>query len=381
MKIFIFYAEAGHGHKKAAETIGKALIEHGNPPQDILIQDALDYAPGFNKKGYIAFYFYCVKFLPKLWGWFYDRADKGILYELTKPIRVIFNNINGERLIRKIVQEKPDLVISTHFFASEIVARAKRDGRTDTKLMTVITDFLPHTLWINDGTDAYWVMHEETKQEMIRRKVEAHRIVPGGIPVDPIFKPQKKRVEILQKYGFFEDRLTILISSGSFGIGSYEETLRQLETFKDKIQCFVVCGNNEEGRKILEQKTFLFPVKVFGFVNFMAELMEASDLMIAKSGGLTTAESLAKGLPMIITQPIPGQETRNAEFLKKHEASFFIQVPEQAKILLKNILEHPHILASKKEAIKRLAKPNSAQEIADFAFQLGVPHSHESSHR
>src|SRR5882672_6295689 len=124
MKTFIFHAEAGHGHKKAAEVIGKALIEHGNPPQDILIQDALDYAPGFNKKGYIAFYYYCVKFFPKLWGWFYEKAEGGILAEISKPVRIIFNNINGSRLISKLIRDKPDLIISTHFFASEVIARA-----------------------------------------------------------------------------------------------------------------------------------------------------------------------------------------------------------------------------------------------------------------
>ena len=379
MKIFIFHAEAGYGHKKAAEIIGKSLIEHGSAPQDIIIQDALDYAPGNNKQLYLAFYYYCVKLFPKLWGWLYETSDQPLVYQFTKPVRVLYNHILGRKLVTKLSQEKPDVIISTHFFSAEVAARTKRKGKIDSKLITVITDFMPHTLWINEGTDTYWVMHEETKQEMIKRGIEDHRIIAGGIPVDPIFKPQKRRSEILKQYGFSDHKKTLLITSGSFGIGAYHETLQILESLSEKIQCFVVCGNNQAAYKNLEQKKFQFPVKVFGFVNFMADLMEASDLMIAKSGGLTSVESLAKGIPMVITQPIPGQETRNADFLRHHEASFFIQFPAQIKIIIQNILGHPHLLEAKKEAIRRLAKPDAARDLAYFIAKIGASPSHESS--
>jgi processive 1,2-diacylglycerol beta-glucosyltransferase len=216
-------------------------------------------------------------------------------------------------------------------------------------------------------------MDESTKLELIRRKIPGDRISAKGIPIDPVFKPQNQKNEMLKKHGLASGRLTLLITSGSFGIASYHEVLTQLETIQDKIQCFVVCGNNDEVRVRLLSEKYAFPVKVLGFVNYMHELMEASDLMIAKSGGLTTSESLAKGIPMIVTQPIPGQETRNTDFLKSHEAAFFMNAPDQAKIIIQAILNHPEILTMKKQAIHKIAKPDAAKDLAEFVFSLLKP--------
>ena len=127
----------------------------------------------------------------------------------------------------------------------------------------------------------------------------------------------------------------------------------------------MVCGNNENLRRVLEKHTFPFPVTIFGFIDFMADLMEASDLIIAKSGGSTTTEALTKGIPMIVIAPIPGQETRNADVLKSRNAAFFMQHPEQILTILRAVLDHPETLAAKKTEIQRLAKPDAAKNLVD----------------
>ncbi len=370
MKILFFHASAGQGHKKAAEIASKVLLERANPPVNIQTHDALDWTSPSSKKQYLDFYFYCVKFFPNLWGWFYDFTDRPSVYSVIQPFRRLFNSLIAKNLVKKILEEKPDVIVSTHFLASEVVAHLKCSGKTTAKLITIITDFMPHTTWINPGTDFYWVMSEETKKEVMKRGVPESSIFAKGIPVSPIFKPQNQKEEVRAKYGLDKKRFTILLTSGSFGFASYESVLRNLEAFREQIQCLVVCGNNSEVEKDLSSMTFAFPVKVFGFVNFMADLMEASDLMIAKSGGLTSSEGLAKGIPMIVTQPIPGQETRNVDFLKFHEAAFFIQAPSQIKLIVENILKHPHLLEMKKSAIARIAKPNASEDLADFIVKL-----------
>ena len=214
--------------------------------------------------------------------------------------------------------------------------------------------------------DLYWVMADEGARELQKRGIPESKIRAGGIPVAEVFKPKGNKKEIRAKWGFSDDRLTLLMTSGSFGLGPQIEMLEALAPLKDRIQCFVVCGNNTSLKQSLESGNFSFPVKIFGFIDFMADLMEASDLIVAKSGGSTTTEALAKGVPMIVIDPIPGQETRNAEVLKCRNAAFFMKHPEQIRTITQAILDHPEILAAKRTEIQRLAKPDAAKSLADY---------------
>lgn len=369
-KIFIFHATAGHGHKKVAEVIAKSFEDREHGATDVRVFDSLDMTPALFKKSYPATYFYAVKYLPAVWGWFYETLDLKNVYAPLRALRSLINGFHGQKILDFVIKEKPDVLICTHFFTAELFATAKRKGLITAKLITVITDFLPHTFWVNEGTDYYWVMSGDGQEELKRRGVPEDMIIAGGIPVDPTFKPTGLKNEILAKYGFGSKRFTLLLTSGSFGLGPHQEILHELEEYKDKIQAFVVCGQNQTLQKSLQTDKFPFPVQVFGFVNFMPELMEASDLMIAKPGGATTTESLAKGVPMIILDPIPGQESRNAEIMKARNAAFAMKEPFQAKTILKSIFEHPQLLPSKREAIAKLAKPHAADDLVTFILKL-----------
>ena len=366
MKIFIFHATAGYGHKKVAEVIAKAFHDRGLTAAEVKVEDSLFSTSPFFSKVYPGLYYYSVKHLPKLWGWSYETFDHPGAYAWIKPFRSLINRMEGRDLIRRMQQEHPDHIICTHFFTAELFARAKREGKINAILTTVITDFLPHTFWVNEGTDFYWVMSEESKNNLKKRGVSEEKIVAGGIPVDPVFQPMGRKQEILSKWGFSQDRFTLLLTSGSFGLGPQEGILRALESFSGRVQCFVVCGNNQRLEKRLEAQKFSYPVKVLGFVDFMPELMEASDLIIAKSGGATTVESLAKGVPMVVVHPIPGQERRNADYLKEKNASFFMQEAEQIQPIMKTIFENPEILENKKKIIHAIAKPHAAEDLVSF---------------
>lgn len=366
MKIAIYHASAGYGHQKVAEVIRDALLAKGVPPQDIRVEDALDYTSPVFRTSYPAIYYYCVKWFPGIWGWFYEVLDHLGIYACIRPIRSFFNRLEGLKLLAEVKREKPDHIICTHFFSAELFSRAKKEGRIDSKITVVITDFAPHTFWVHPATDYYWVMTEDAKSDLIRRGIPAEKVQAGGIPVNPQFKPTGKKEEILKREGFDPSRFTVLLTSGSFGLAPQGKILRAMEQFKDRVQCFVVCGNNKQLKDELDRERYAFPVKIYGFINFMPDLMEASDLVIAKSGGATTVETLAKGLPMIIFKPIPGQEKRNADYLKAKHASFGMEEPEQAEIILKNIFDHPHMINDKKGIIREIARPESAGNFADF---------------
>ncbi|HOE69437.1 MAG TPA: glycosyltransferase [Candidatus Omnitrophota bacterium] len=363
MKIDIIHATAGEGHRKIAVAVQEAFARSGHADLDIRVIDALDHVSPVFKATYAPIYYWAVRHAPTLWGASYDILDQRAIYNPLRPMRALTNSMHCGPLLKTVLDRRPDVVVSTHFLAPELLGRAKRAGRLNARLITVISDYFPHTFWANPGTDHYWVMAEETKAELVRRGIDPARVTAGGIPISAAFRPAGKRSEILKKHGFEDGRFTLLLTSGSFGLGPQEAILEELKAFQDKVQCFVVCARNEALRKRLDEKLFYFPVKVFGFVDFMPELMEASDLMIAKSGGSTTTEALAKNLCMVVMEPIPGQETRNAKLLKMRNAAFFLKKPGDIRDIMRGILSDPTVMVHKQRAIAGLSKPAAADDL------------------
>lgn len=369
MKIFIYYASAGHGHQRVAEVIAHTFEGRGILREELRLEDSLNSTPALFGKFYPAFYYYSIKYTPKLWGACYDYIDKPLPYRFLKSFRSTANRFMGHKILNTVKEEKPDVIISSHFYTAELFATAKKKGEIKSRLVTVITDFLPHNFWLNEGTDDYWVMADETREELLKRNIPSAKVHVGGIPVDRKFLPGGGRRELLEKWKFSSERFTILFSSGSFGLGPTEETLEQLNDFGEKIQCFVVCGNNHHLHEKLQSKRYNFPLQAFEFVDFMDDLMEASDLLIAKSGGATTTESLVKGIPMVVMSPIPGQESRNAALLKKRNAAFFMEKSSQINTILQSIFDYPEILKEKRIAMAGLAKPHAAEDFVSFVIK------------
>lgn len=367
MRIAIFHASAGHGHQKVAEAIREGLLDSGVKDSEIILKDVLDDTPAWFKSIYTSLYFNSIKYTPGLWGASYHFADHPPLYQnLGRHLRRFLNHLVAKRFVEFLHKEKPDVIICTHFLSPEVVGRLKQKGLIQSYLLTVITDFIPHTFWVNPGTDHYWVMSDEGKENLIGRGVAAEKITAEGIPVALRFRPCGQKKEIRQKEGLDPNRFTILMTSGSFGLGPCKEVLEAMNEFSDKIQVMVVSGRNEELRQTLESLKTHFLLKIYGFVSNMDELMEASDLMIAKPGGATTSESLAKGVPMIVLEPIPGQEAGNAKLLQERNAAFFLGIPSDVRTILKAIFDHPKLLEEKKQSIDRLRKPDAAVNLAKF---------------
>lgn len=369
MKVHIYQVPAGHGHKKVADVIAQKLKQIA-PSASVETLDALSFSPPWYNRFYTGIYYHSVKRTPDLWGWFYETLDNPFVYKCITPVRTYWNRFIGNKLIDFVLREKPDVAVCTHFYPAEVLGILKQKGLIKTKILTVVTDFHVQTFWINPETDFYWVMSEEGQKHLMSFGVKSEHIIPGGIPVEETFSRSGNRSEILKKWNFSENKLTLLLTSGSFGLGNQKDLLKELSEFSNQIQAFVVCGQNKSLKAELEQEKFDFPVQVFGFIDFMPDLMEASDLIIAKPGGSTTSESLAKNLPMVVMQPIPGQETQNANLLAKRNTSFFMREAPEIKTIVRTILTHSGILAEKKREIMRLAKPNAVFDISEFILKL-----------
>lgn len=381
MQIAVLHASAGHGHARAAAAIREGFLACGVPDRDILLLDALDETPAWFKKIYTSSYYYSVKHSPRAWGFAYDLFDREGFYRwMGRGGREWLNSAVAQNLVRRMVREKPDALLFTHFLAPEVLGRVKEEGQLSSFLTTVVTDFIPHRFWVNPGTDHYWVMSEEGKENLKNRGIRAEKITPGGIPVSLRFRPQGRKKEFRKKEDLFEDRFTLLITSGSFGLGPTAEVLDILREFGDALQVIVVCGLNDDMHHFLQTKNYPFKLRLYGFVSHMDELMEASDVVVAKPGGATTAESLAKGVPMIVLHPIPGQEAGNAKLLKERNASFFLEKPGDIRVILKGIFDYPQVLEEKKRSIQALAKPDAAVELARFVLETADERRSLGSH-
>ncbi|MBI4397749.1 MAG: hypothetical protein HY586_01315 [Candidatus Omnitrophica bacterium] len=365
--IVISYSLAGHGHKMAALAIEEELRRRGTPFA-VEVADTLLFTPKLFSQFYTGVYWWLVHTLPIVWLFFFWLLNLRPVHYLTQGFKQYFKSgvLDGyENFLR---QKKPKQIVFTHFLGIHNAAQLKRRGEISSFIRVVVTDFYTHALWIHPGVDEYCVMFKETREDMIRRwGIEGKKIRVTGIPVLHKFlvsHKDKKQIS-LESLGLSQHRLTLLFTSGSFGYGPALRYLRSLIALKHHIQAVIVCGENKEKKARLEKEEFPFPVAVLGFVDNMDELMDSSDILVAKPGGITTSESLIKEVPMMIYSVIPGQEEGNLRLLEAYNACWRLLSPNDLYEIVKEILETPEELADKKKNVASLAKPHASRDIVD----------------
>jgi processive 1,2-diacylglycerol beta-glucosyltransferase len=234
-------------------------------------------------------------------------------------------------------------------------------------LITIITDFGVHPFWVYRGTDMYAVASELTKQKLENQDVASKDIKVTGIPVNQAFFKSSKKMEICRKLGIDENRFTVLVVTGSFGIGPVEKITDLLH--KDA-QMLVVCARNKKLYARLKAKKYP-QLNLFGFVNNLEELMSIADVIITKPGGLSISELLVKEIAPIFISAIPGQETENAKNLGGWGIGVSANSPLEIKQLVLDYKDHPDKILRIKETIKGIKKPYSIQELYNVVCESG----------
>lgn len=370
-KIFIIYTDAGAGHRRAAEALYKVTGEIF-PEAVVSLFDVLNYTTSLFKKSYPAIYLFMVNRCPWLFGIGYYLTDIRAVDRFVRIFRRLTNGINCKSFEKYLLNEKPDLIITTHWLPSEIITSLKKRRKLDSLLVTCITDYYPHAFWRNRGVDLYIAPNEDLIPRLIKLGVAPEKVQTIGLPIAPEFALNHDKIEIRKQLGLDQDLFTILITSGGFGVGPIKELVAEIEKIDAPLQVQVVCGKNTGLREELTAytKNARHRFQIYGFVTNMDELMEASDIMISKSGGLTSTEAMAKNLPLIILYPIPGQEFSNSEFLIKHGAGIRVRSTKQARLALESVLADPSKLALLRQNIGKLARPNAAERIMTYLKQV-----------
>jgi processive 1,2-diacylglycerol beta-glucosyltransferase len=371
-KVLILSASAGAGHTRAAQALERAFMEMG-AAEEVKHVDALEYTTKIFKAIASKAYIDLVNKAPHMLGWFYDVMDKPWKNE---RLMQAIDMLNTQPLVRLINKYQPDLAVCTHFTPADMISWLKEKKTLTCHLAIVVTDFDIHANWLSRYCDRYFVALDETGVHLEKLGIPADRITVSGIPVDPVFARRKDKAAMRLKFGLRQDKTTILVSAGGFGVGPVENLITALLDLQHEAQIVAVCGKSEELKRKLENLAERVPaghrvtVRVVGYTTDMDEYMAAADMLVGKTGGLTTSEALARDLIMVVVNPIPGQEERNSDHLLEEGAALRCNNLPAIAFKIDRLLDDPARMAAMKKNIQRLARPRAAYDIVSTLLQL-----------
>ena len=372
-KILIFYASYGGGHLSAAKSIEECINTNYENVETELI-DCMKYINKAIEKVTTTAYKEMAKKAPWAWGKIYSDSQKGPLAHISSRS----NKIMALKLLKLLREKQPDLIISTHPFGSQMCSYLKRKGKINAKIATIMTDFAPHDQWLvgNDFTDYYFVAHDKMKDYLISKQISENKIFVTGIPISSRFSKIYNKDEILSQFGLDNKIPNILFfGGGEYGLGKSKtiQIFEDLVKVSNNFQIIAIAGKNESMKLNFENIVQKYKrennIKILEYTNMVPELMSISSLVITKPGGLTVSESLACMLPIVVINPIPGQEEENAEFLENKGVAIWLRKKDNPEFVFSNLLSNNVKLKSMKENTKLLANKHSTDDICKILFQ------------
>jgi processive 1,2-diacylglycerol beta-glucosyltransferase len=361
VKILILTAATGGGHLRASRAIQTYIAEH-SADSEVVVADALKSISSVLDKTVCDGYRFLATKAPNVFGRLYRKTNKN---SLLSNLMFRFSGVFSMKLVPLLEKENPDVIISTHPFATEMISHLKKAGVVTAPLICLMTDYGPHRAWIADRVDAYVVSNGDMISEMEAMGAPKEKIYPFGIPVENVFFTASDRPAFLKKIGMDPDLPTILIMAGSFGVTNILKIYQQIVRLEQKFQIIVITGRNE---KLYEAFSKLVPgspkpTKLVFFTNEVENYMHAADLLITKPGGLTVSEALACGIPLAVFDAIPGQEEDNANFLLNHHMAVKLQNGENCGETIKELLIDSKKLSEMRASCKGFDKSHSAENI------------------
>jgi processive 1,2-diacylglycerol beta-glucosyltransferase len=370
-RVLIISTSTGSGHVAAGAALANAFTRDGRAAE-VVHKDALHFANRLFRDLYSRGYTKMVQSAPTLLGWAYRSSDEPWK---TDPVRLRLDRLNTWPLIRFIRQFDPHITVCTHFMPAGIISHLVETQQMHTRLAVVVTDFDCHAMWLSRAFHRYFVAIDEAKAHLQALGLPGHRITISGIPIDPSFSTRVDHIAAREHYGLDPARTTLLLSAGALGLGPVEQIVAQFKHLRHDVQTVVLCGRDEALQNRVrdlvrdQQSRFL----VVGYAERMFELMQMADLFVGKPGGMTTAEALASGLPLVIFSPIPGQEERNSDHLLEEGAAVKCNDLTTIPFKIDSLLDEPARLATMRRQALKLARPTAAQTIVDTLLADKLP--------
>ena len=365
MKGLIFSITAGQGHNQTAKVLSDYLNASG---VECSYMDVFEYINPLLSESVSKLYLMSSKNMPQIYGGGYrmcEKRDAGANHMLPK----MTNAFLAKRLLKLVRKEKPDVIICTHVFAALLVTYLTGHIDIQTHTIGIVTDFTIHPYWEDTNLDYYVTASELLTNQGVKKGIPEYKFKPFGIPIDPKFSRRKDKKEARKELGL-EDKDTVLVMSGSMGFGNVLEEIKELDRLNLDYQIVTICGNNKKLKSQIDKLEMKKTVYNYGYVNNVDIFMDAADCIVTKPGGLTTSEALAKGLPMIMNNPVPGQEDRNVEFLLNAGAAMKVSKTFPIDDAIYNLFINKERRKNLDGSIKSLQKPDSTMDLVSFIIDL-----------
>lgn len=368
MNVLIFSVTAGYGHIAAAQAVNLALTARG---VNVVTVDLYEYiSPPVQRTidgGYALF----SKYTPRIYRACYQQAEnrgrQSMLFALINWI----NSRGLENILHLITETAPDLIVCTHIFAAQLIDLLKQRNKLTIPAIGIVTDYTLHPFWEAVPRIEHLVIASELlAHTALKRGIAVERLLPFGIPVHPKFTQTLSREAAADQLGLDPAKPTVLLMGGSMGYSNSQKIVAQLAKTGLPLQILAVCGRNQKQFERLSQikVSFCGPCQLFvyGFAKYVEILMSAADCLITKPGGLTVSEALVKKLPLFLTDPVPGHEEHNAEFLVNNGVSLRLTRTFEADEAVYQFFNNPCRAQAMSAMMQNLSPSNAADQLADF---------------
>ncbi len=369
MKVLVLSITAGQGHNSTARALCAYLESIGCQAQMLDTFEYLNHALGETvSKGYLL----VANNAKLVYKGGYRLAEKRSKSSSEHSPTRATGNIMSKKLAKYIAEYDPDVIICTHIFPAIILDVMKKKGKLRAKTIGILTDFMFHPYW-EEGCNLDYVVtpNEQLFTQALKKGFKEEQILPFGIPIHPKFSNNNRTKEQARaELGLDINKRTVLLMSGSMGYGNIDDTVMALDRVPYDFQLITVCGMNHTAKARIDELKTKKRILNLGYIDYVDKLMDAADCIISKPGGLTTSEAMAKRLPMVIVDPIPGQEDRNTEFLTNNGVAMAVTATSPLDEVIYQLLSNPRRTEVMQEAIDLIAKPNSTRDICKLAKKL-----------
>ncbi|MBI3321870.1 MAG: hypothetical protein HYZ91_06350 [Candidatus Omnitrophica bacterium] len=365
-RFLLLHITTSSGHHRASCAIERTL-KHLDPSATVVNIDALQYASRPVRWAISRTYSSLIRHQPDVWEYLYDNPA---VHRRIHYFQALLHRYHATKLHRLLESVRPDAIACTQAYPCGIVADFKRRHHLPIPLVGVLTDYAPHLYWFHDTVDAYVVPSEQVKRRFMTKGVNLDRVKVFGIPIDLRFLEPVNRAAVASAFGLDLSQPILLLMGGGGGFGQLRDIVLNLDTLPYPCQMVVVAGTNRLLLAWLQSQRFRHRVLPLGYTQEIHHLMSLATLLISKPGGLTTSESLAKHLPLVVVNPIPGQEAYNARYLLSQGAAVQAGSPETVRQTVRDLLENPDHLESLRRRNAELAHPSAALETARLLMEL-----------
>ena len=364
----ILAAGVGSGHNQAASAVEAALATLG-ADDEVRRLDILETTNEVFNRLYDDAYFALVAETPWLVGWGYDQADPP--FKLRSMVNWL-EQLNTIPFLREVRDYDPDLVICTHFLPARLVSIMLARRQLRAALTVVTTDYDFQGLWLTSPFSHLFAAREESRQYLTSIGIPSDRVSACGIPVRPGLGDPVDREAVLKRFDLRPDLPVVLISAGASGGAYTTQVIAQTLRMTTPFQAVVVCGRNTELKASIQAQVAgrAESYRVLGYTTEMADLMRISSLFVGKPGGLSSSECMATGLPMVIINPIPGQEVRNSDYLLEEGAAVRCNYATTVGHKIDQLLADPERLERLAANARRVGRPDAGGDVAQISLAL-----------